>query len=341
MSLARIAARIAGRTVTVAAAAALVAGAARPAAAQERILFSWQGRVDREASLAMRESRVTAPGGFYGMGSRGDLRVGSPLPQADGVVRVRVERGRGAVDVVEQPSSGNDYTAVVRVRDEQNGADDYRITAYWQPRYGSVASGDDRGGRDDRGGWDDRRGRDDRGSRDDRGGWDDRGDGRGGRDDRGGWEARGEDRGRGNGRGRGRGNGRDRRDDRRDRRDDRRDDRRAGRDDRGGWGNGGYGDGGSSSGVLRWSGRVDGVQEIRVRGRRADSYAVSGAGAADVRSRVDGAIGRDARVRVLRADGRGQVQVVQQPSSANDYTAVLRIVDRQAGASYYDVEASW
>lgn len=274
------------RTVPAAAAVAL-AVAARPAAAQQsRVLFSWQGRVDRDASISMRGDRISAPGGFAGLGG---TRAASPLPETDGIVRVRVERGRGAVDVVEQPSSRNNYTAVVRIRDDQDGADDYRITAYWQPAYGSVASGRDRGDYDDRDDRDDRRrGRDDRDDRDDRrGGW-----------GRGGW---------------GRGNG----------------------------GYGGNDDGRGSSGTLRWSGRVDAVEEIRIRGRRADSFAVSGNGASNVRSRVDGALGGGSYLRLNRADGRGQVQIVEQPSRSNGYTAVLRIVDRQAGAGFYDIQASW
>jgi hypothetical protein len=304
MSLARTVTRTTARAAAVVAAAVLVAGAARPAAAQERVLFTWQGRVDREASLKMQGSRVTAPMGWLGGSSDGALRVGSPLPQSDGVVRLRVERGRGAVDVLEQPSSRNDFTAVVRLRDDQPGADEYRVTAYWQPAYGDVARGRD--------GY----------------GWGN--DGRDGRYDRdGGTTARYD------------------RDDRRRDRDERRrerDERRRDRDERrGGWGNGrgdgGYG--GGSAGALRWSGRVDAVEEIRIRGRRADSYTVSGAGASDVRSRVDGALRGDTFVRVRRADGRGQVQVVQQPSAANDYTAVLRVVDRQPGSGRYDIEATW
>ena len=277
--------RTIARTAPAALAAALVAGAARPAAAQQRVLFSWQGRVDRETSLTMRGSRVTAPGGWYNT-DRGNLRVSSSLPQTDGVVRLRVERGRGAVDVVEQPSSRNDYTAVVRVRDDQNGAGDYVVTAYWQPTGGNVGSGGGWGGR---GNDDDRYGRDDR--------------------------------------------------------DDRRRDREDRRRDGGGWGNGNNGNNGNNggygnSGTLRWSGRVDGVEEIRVRGRRIDSHTVSGTSAYDVRSQVNGSLG-GAYVRLNRADGRGQVQVVQQPSSSNGYTAVLRVVDRQSGAGYYDIEASW
>lgn len=314
------------RALAAAAAAALatttlVAAAAQPAGAQERLLFRWQGRVDREASLTMRGSRVATPGAWPGAGPRGDLRVGSALPQADGVVRLRVERGRGAVDVVEQPSPRNDYTAVVRVRDDQPGAGDYRVTAYWLPVRGDVASG---------GGWGDWGDDDGRWDRGDRG---DRADRRRDRDER--------RRDRERARDRGRGRDRDARqaERRRDRDDDDRDNRR-GRD---GWGWGARDDRrDSGSGALRWSGRVDAVQEIRIRGRRVDSYTVSGDRASDVRSQVRGSLpAREAYVRVRQADGRGQIAVVQQPSARNDYTAVLRVVDRQPGADYYTVEATW
>lgn len=299
-----------------AAAVAVVAASAGALSAQQRTLYAWTGRVDRELLLVMKGGDVNARTGF-GLGSdRGRFRVGADLPRTDGSVDVRVSRGRGSVDVVQQPSSRNDYTAVVRVRDDADGAGDYQITTYWQPANGSYA-----GGYGDNGGY-----------------------GNGGYGDHGGY-GRGDNDGRDDGRWEDR---RDRREERRDRRDDRRD-RRDGRDrDNGGWGNGRWGNGrwdtgNGGSGTLRWSGRVDDVQEIRIRGRRASSYTVSGGGAYDVRTSVSGSglPDRNVTVRVRTFDGRGSVRVVQQPSARNDYTAVLRVEDRQGGAGYYDFEASW
>jgi len=40
--------------------------------------------------------------------------------------------GRGQVDVIQQPSRQNDYTTIVRVRDDRSGSADYRLAAYWQ-----------------------------------------------------------------------------------------------------------------------------------------------------------------------------------------------------------------
>ena len=50
---------------------------------------------------------------------------------------------------------------------------------------------------------------------------------------------------------------------------------------------------------------------------------------------------RDVTITLDRHSGRGNVQVVQQPSSWNNYTAVIRIYDPAGGASFYDFSAFW
>ena len=309
------------------AAVTAVAASAAPLAAQtQRALFAWSGRVDREVLLVMRRGAVETRFSGGGDDDRGRLRVGSGLPRTDGTVDLRVSRGRGSADVVQQPSARNDYTAIVRLRDDQSGAGDYQITALWQPVNGSYAGDFDRDDRDDR--------RDRRDRRDAR------------RDDR--RDRRNNGRGWGWGRGGRNGDART---------EDTRDDGRWGRDEggyedrgtgsRGGWGGilgqAGASTTGSATGALRWSGRVDDVQEVRIRGRRANAYTVSGGSATDVRTSVSGSglPARDVTVRVRSFDGRGRVYVVEQPSARNDYTAVLRVEDRQGGAGFYDFEASW
>lgn len=230
------------------------------------------------------------------------VRVNEALPRGRGDVQVRLLDGRGDVDVIEQPSARNNYTVTVRVRDPRSGDDTYRLTAFW--------SGDDR--YDDR--YDDRNDR-----RNDR--WDDRRD-----RDR---DCAPRNNGRGIGWGRGgrgdcdndRGQGNRGRDDRYD------------RDDRNG----------NDYGSLRWSGRVDDVVELRISGRRVDAITRSGQRVEDVNSNIRGSglPSRDVTVTLDRNGGRGSVQVVQQPSSWNGYTAVIRIYDPQGGASYYDFTANW
>ena len=135
--------------------------AAAPALmAQNRSLFTWTGRVDREVQITMRGRDVWTNSANRSDGARNRVNVSSALPRTDGYVRVEDVTGRGDVAVVQQPSSGNDYTAIVRIRDRSSGSDRYQLNAYWQSGYS-----DDRGGYGRRDGsgngdWGDRSGRD-------------------------------------------------------------------------------------------------------------------------------------------------------------------------------------
>jgi hypothetical protein len=134
-----------------------------------RQLFEWRGRVDREIQIAMRGREAWVQGT-----SRTDVRGTTPavsgaLPRTDGFVQVTLQDGRGEAEVLQQPSSRNDYTTLIAIRDRSGGADSYRVNAFWM-------GPDVRDDESDR----DRRGRDDEWERDRRGRIDDR-DGRGGR----------------------------------------------------------------------------------------------------------------------------------------------------------------
>ncbi|MEO7521114.1 MAG: hypothetical protein ABIW79_04805 [Gemmatimonas sp.] len=310
-------------TRTLPAVAGLLAITAATAAAETALadqpLFSWSGTVDREVLVVMRGNRVETRGADARLPNNSRVMGQVPRSSSYGDVRVRIEGGRGAVDVIEQPSSRNGYQTVVRIRDPQGGSDRYRVVAYWtggDDRNGNGGYGND-GGYGNNGGY---------------GNDDCRYDGR--RDDK-----RRDDQDRGNNR---------RNDDRR--KDDRRNDRRCD-DDRngnnGGYGNnnGGYGNDGNASGpgALSWSGRVDDVVDITIHGRDIDYRTRSGASVSNVRTRVSGGAlpHRDGRVTIVGGDGRGSVQVVQQPSRSNGYTAVIRISDPRSGAGAYDFEARW
>ena len=159
----------------------LTAAVTPASAQQQRSLFTWNGHVDREVLIVMRGRDVStrAPNEERG---RERTRLDGVLPRAEGVVTVDVRGGRGDVDVVQQPSSRNDYTTIVRIRDERPGDDRYRVAAYWRPTSYGDGRGNDRDGRYDerddrrgRGGWGRGRDRNDDYDRDDRrgngGGW--------------------------------------------------------------------------------------------------------------------------------------------------------------------------
>jgi hypothetical protein len=269
---------------------AAIAVSASSLFAQGRPLFDWSGRVDREVRIMMHGRDARTETASRSPVTRSRIDVATALPQRDGRVTVRVQDGRGDVDVVQQPTARNDFTTIVRIRDRSSGIDNYRVTAYWMP--------DDNGN----GGWNGRDGYPNRPS------------------------------------------------DNRDR--DRRDDDRWGRNNgnngnNGGWGrgngNGGNGNNSYSRDVLRWSADVDDAVEIRIQGDRVDYRTLSGKTLRNVRANLasGGLPRRDVQVMVNDEYGRGTVSVVQQPSSYNNYTAVIRVYDPRPGYGDYRFDVSW
>ena len=256
--------------------AAALAVSASSLFAQGRPLFDWSGRVDREVRITMHGRDARTQMAERSPFQRSRLNVETALPQRDGRVTVRVQDGRGDVDVIQQPTARNDYTTIVRVVDRSSGADNYRLTAYWMPdEYGN-------------GTWNDRDGYPNRPDRD--------------RDDRdnGNW---------------GRGNG-----------------------GYGGWYGRGY-----DRNLVRWTGDVDDALEIRIQGDRIDYRTLSGKAVRHVRADVvNGGLPRnDVQVFVTDQTGRGTVSVVQQPSSWNNYTAVIRVYDPRSGYGAYSFDLGW
>lgn len=129
----------------------IVLSAATRLPAQGRQLFAWSGHVDREVQITMRGRDVWTSGADRDDQRFNRVRVASPLPQTDGFVRVQSLDGRGEVAVIQQPTARNGFTTIVRVRDRGAGADNYRLVAYWDGRYGDGRYGRDDD--DDGGGW--------------------------------------------------------------------------------------------------------------------------------------------------------------------------------------------
>jgi hypothetical protein len=93
---------------------------------------------------------------------------------------------------------------------------------------------------------------------------------------------------------------------------------------------------------FQWKGRVDGVDEILIRGRsvRVDHLAAKPVQSQDYR--FSAALpARVVEVELSAVDGRGRVRLMEQPSERNDFTAVVRIDDRQGGAADYEFELVW
>lgn len=100
----------------------------------ERRLFVWRGIVDDDTRISMRGDRVRTQV-LSGAQRRTNARVTEThnLPRRDGIVRVQLLEGRGRVQVIQQPNARNDYTTIVRVKDGQGGAGQYRFAVYFDP----------------------------------------------------------------------------------------------------------------------------------------------------------------------------------------------------------------
>jgi len=138
-----------------AALSALLVLSATTARADVRRLYVWSGTVDREAIVVMRGASLETVGDGFEWQRAPQFRISEALPREEGRVRVERVDGRGEVDVIEQPTRANGYTARVRVRDRKGGADQYRFAVTWEPaRRGDGGRGDDDRSDGDRPGYD-------------------------------------------------------------------------------------------------------------------------------------------------------------------------------------------
>ena len=246
--------------------------------AQEMQLFTWTGRVDREIRLTVRGGQVLNST-EQNMQTRGRATVNAALPNREGTLRIAQQNGRGSVTVDQQPTAQNGYTAIIRINDNDGGADNYRVTAFFDPSrgYGRQSNGDvnDRGvyGRND-----------DRGNRDrNNDGVDDRAE---------------------------RGNGR--------------------------WGR-------NNEPALHWSGNVDGTVELVIRNGGIMTRVVNGASPSNVSSNVTGSnaqLDQGGSLQLAVREGRGRVEVIQEPSARNRYTGIIRIIDPQSGYGHYTFDVT-
>jgi len=95
-------------------------------------------------------------------------------------------------------------------------------------------------------------------------------------------------------------------------------------------------------GKINWRGRIDATVDIIIQGRRVTYRELNGRRVEDVDFNVSEELPRrDVDVRVSRRDGRGDVSVLQQPTSRNGYTAIIRVSDPRSGSDFYNLEIDW
>jgi len=97
----------------------------------------------------------------------------------------------------------------------------------------------------------------------------------------------------------------------------------------------------NTDGVV-WRGRVDGESIIRFRGNRSWVQTVSGWGVSNVRYNFSAALPEHPlSLNLVKAQGRGEVLIIEQPTRTNDFTAVVLVRDNRGGADDYAFSLAW
>lgn len=95
-------------------------------------------------------------------------------------------------------------------------------------------------------------------------------------------------------------------------------------------------------GKLHWQGSIDDEVHLIIRGGAVQVKTISGTEYYDgIFSFTSPLPSEDVQVSVSKKDGRGTVKVIQQPSSDNNFTAIIQILDKNGGAREYELEISW
>jgi hypothetical protein len=90
----------------------------------------WRGKVDNEVQLKIRNNSLeltTIAGQDYGAGN---YNFTSALPNRNVNLYIK-KKGRGKVTIIQQPDRFNDFTAVIKISDDDGGARDYDVEVYW------------------------------------------------------------------------------------------------------------------------------------------------------------------------------------------------------------------
>jgi hypothetical protein len=91
----------------------------------------WRGTVDGEILLSVRAGQVSIQNLSGAPVSNQQFNFTSPLPRTPVSVEIARKSGRGRVEVIQQPTAANDFTAVVRIRDRDGGARNYEFEMIW------------------------------------------------------------------------------------------------------------------------------------------------------------------------------------------------------------------
>jgi hypothetical protein len=95
-------------------------------------------------------------------------------------------------------------------------------------------------------------------------------------------------------------------------------------------------------GYFRWQGQVDGTDHIILQGNRVSIRHLQSARIVDPSYDLRAALPRyPVTVELTRLRGRGDVEILEQPSARNNYTVTVLVEDRDRGSDFYEFELTW
>ena len=98
----------------------------------------------------------------------------------------------------------------------------------------------------------------------------------------------------------------------------------------------------ATAGTARWSGEVDNEVFVLFRGRQVFNTAVRGRSVYGQQIDISTPLPRrPVTVSLQDIEGRGQVELAEQPDQSNNYTAKIRVVDPDGGAGHYSFTLAW
>jgi hypothetical protein len=99
--------------------------------AQNRPQFVWQGQVDGIVILHLRDKRLDVHVQEGSPVERQQFQFHDRLPDARQDARIEILEGRGYAHIIDQPRLENHYSLAVAVEDRQPGSSLYSIALYW------------------------------------------------------------------------------------------------------------------------------------------------------------------------------------------------------------------
>jgi hypothetical protein len=101
------------------------------ALAQDRPQLTWEGDVAGSATLYIQGDRVDVQGRDTGAVDRPRYRFNNPLPASRQRATMDVRRGRGRVEILEQPTPNNEFSLIVRIDPVGNRLERYVLDFFW------------------------------------------------------------------------------------------------------------------------------------------------------------------------------------------------------------------